>query len=67
MAQTPWGNLPVNDAHVHFFSRPFYTALARQKKLEQPEALAPLLDWEIPPADAVGWPIAGSPKWIVSI
>src|SRR6185437_6611987 len=33
MAQTPWGDLPVNDAHVHFFSREFYRGLARQKKL----------------------------------
>ena len=51
MAQTPWGNLPVNDAHVHLFSRPFFAALARQKKLADPDALAPLLEWEIPPAD----------------
>jgi predicted TIM-barrel fold metal-dependent hydrolase len=51
MAQTPWGNLPVNDAHVHFFSHGFYSALARQKKAENAEALALLTDWQIPPAD----------------
>ena len=51
MAQTPWGNLPVNDAHVHFFSHKFYSALARQKKLENAEAVGPLLNWEIPPRD----------------
>ena len=51
MAQTPWGELPVNDAHVHFFSHKFYSTLARQKKLEDAEALAPLLNWEIPPRD----------------
>jgi uncharacterized protein len=51
MAQTPWGNLPVNDAHVHFFSHVFYTALAKQKKADNAEALAMLLDWQIPPAD----------------
>lgn len=51
MAQTPWGNLPVNDAHVHFFSHGFFSALARQKKVENAEALATLLDWQIPPAD----------------
>jgi uncharacterized protein len=50
MAQTPWGDLPVNDAHVHFFSHKFYSTLARQKKVEA-EALAPLLNWEIPPRD----------------
>jgi predicted TIM-barrel fold metal-dependent hydrolase len=53
MAQTPWGDLPVSDAHVHFFSRDFYAALARQKKLESPEALRPLLNWEIPGPDSV--------------
>ncbi len=51
MAQTPWGELPVNDAHVHFFSHKFYSTLARQKKLEDAEALAPLLTWDIPPGD----------------
>ncbi len=48
MAQTPWGDLPVSDAHVHFFSRDFYSELALQKKLNSPEALGPLLNWEIP-------------------
>ncbi len=51
MAQTPWGNLPVNDAHVHFFSHAFFSSLARQKKVENAEALAMLTDWQIPPAD----------------
>jgi hypothetical protein len=50
MAHTPWGELAVADAHVHFFSNRFYAALAAQKGLAGPEALAPLLDWEIPPA-----------------
>jgi uncharacterized protein len=51
MAQTPWGDLPVNDAHVHFFSHNFYTGLARQKRAANAESLAVLLDWQIPPAD----------------
>jgi uncharacterized protein len=51
MAQTPWGDLPVADAHVHFFSYSFYSALAAQKKLAGPAALGPLLNWEIPSAD----------------
>ncbi|HEX4229760.1 MAG TPA: amidohydrolase family protein [Bryobacteraceae bacterium] len=49
MAHTPWGELAVADAHVHFFSHRFYAALAAQKDLAGPEALAPLLEWEIPP------------------
>ncbi len=48
MAQTPWGELAVGDAHVHFFSHHFYSALAQQKKLENAEALGPLLTWKIP-------------------
>jgi hypothetical protein len=50
MAHTPWGELAVADAHVHFFSHRFYAALATQKGVAGPEALAPLLGWEIPPA-----------------
>lgn len=52
MRVTPWGELPVNDAHIHFFSHSFYAGLAQARKLDTPEALAPLLDWEIPGADA---------------
>lgn len=48
MAHSPWGELPVNDAHVHFFSHSFYSGLARQKKLENAEELAPILNWTIP-------------------
>lgn len=51
MAQTPWGELPVNDAHVHFFSHSFYSGLARQKKAESAESLGALLNWEIPSED----------------
>lgn len=51
MVQTPWGNVPVNDAHVHFFSYNFYAGLARQKKSGDAETLGPLLSWEIPSAD----------------
>lgn len=58
MAQTPWGELAVSDAHVHFFSNEFYAGLSRQKKLERPEALGELLGWEIasdPVELAVRW------------
>lgn len=48
MAETPWGDLPVADAHVHFFSHRFYGALAAQKKLSGATALGPLLEWDIP-------------------
>lgn len=48
MAQTPWGEMRVSDAHIHYFSRRFYSVLAQQKHLESVEALGPLLHWEIP-------------------
>src|SRR5581483_12162207 len=51
MAQTPWGDLPISDAHVHFFSHGFYSELARQKKLADTAELGSLLKWEIPAAD----------------
>ncbi len=53
MRQTPWGPLPVNDAHIHFFSHAFYTGLARQKKTESVETLGSLLGWEMPQPDPV--------------
>jgi len=28
--QTPWGEFPVSDAHVHFFSRAFFSSLAAE-------------------------------------
>ncbi|MGI8960372.1 MAG: amidohydrolase family protein [Bryobacteraceae bacterium] len=63
MAQTPWGDLPVNDAHVHFFSHKFYSTLARQKKLESAEALSPLLNWEIASPD----PAALAKSWVADL
>lgn len=51
MAQTPWGDLPVTDAHVHFFSHRFYVGLAHAKQLVEPSEIGPLLNWEIPSKD----------------
>jgi hypothetical protein len=48
MAQTPWGELPVADAHIHFFSHRFFSSLAVQKKLASVAELAPLLKWQLP-------------------
>ena len=63
MAETPWGDLLVNDAHVHFFSRVFYQGLARQKKLDDVGHLGTLLGWEIPAAD----PVALANRWIAEL
>ncbi len=50
MINTPWGLLPVADAHVHFFSHRFFASLAEQKGLPV-TALAPLLNWQLPAED----------------
>jgi uncharacterized protein len=48
---TPWGEIPVCDAHVHFFSDFFFRTLAAQTG--DPAANVPAqLGWERPDADA---------------
>src|SRR5947208_13119601 len=63
MAQTPWGDLTVNDAHIHFFSHGFYTGLAQGKRLDSPEALGPVLGWDIPAAD----PVTLAAQWVAEL
>ena len=48
--QTPWGEFAVSDAHVHFFSRRFFTALGEQcgKSAEQ---VAETAGWVLPAED----------------
>ncbi len=53
MAQTPWGEFPIADAHVHFFSHRFYQTLAAQKKLPDASALGPLLQWDVPEENSI--------------
>jgi uncharacterized protein len=48
--ETPWGALAVSDAHVHFFSHRFFTALAEQKQVPV-DSLAPMLGWQLPNED----------------
>jgi predicted TIM-barrel fold metal-dependent hydrolase len=50
MIDTPWGLLPVADAHVHFFSQWFFASLAEQRGVTL-DRLAPLLNWQMPPED----------------
>jgi len=50
MIDTPWGLLPVADAHVHFFSHRFFASLAEQKGVAL-DRLAPLLNWQLPAED----------------
>lgn len=46
---TPWGDIPVCDAHVHFFSHNFFQSLLRQKGDLSIEAMEKALGWQIPP------------------
>jgi predicted TIM-barrel fold metal-dependent hydrolase len=55
---THWGDIPVADAHLHFFSHSLLAALAEQREdlaHRTPEAavqeIARILDWQAPPRD----------------
>jgi len=48
--ESPWGALAVSDAHVHFFSHHFFSALAAQKKAPV-ASLEPALGWKLPAED----------------
>ncbi len=52
---TPWGALPVSDAHIHFFSHKFFSVLAEQKNVPL-SAIEQLLGWKMPgdPRDLAG-------------
>ncbi len=45
MMTTPWGEIEVSDAHVHFFSPPFFHSLAEQKGSDD---VGSILGWEVP-------------------
>jgi predicted TIM-barrel fold metal-dependent hydrolase len=47
---TPWGDFAVADAHVHFFSRKFFSALGAQAG-KTPEQVAETAGWVLPPED----------------
>ena len=42
---TPWGEIEVSDAHVHFLSPAVFNALSEQKGVAD---VGPLLGWEVP-------------------
>jgi hypothetical protein len=53
--RTPWGELAVSDAHVHFFSHRFFAMLAAQRPgpagEQTVEAAGAVLGWEMPPPE----------------
>jgi hypothetical protein len=48
---SPWGALSVADAHVHFFSHGFFSALASQKPGLEVDGLGGTLGWTMPAVD----------------
>jgi predicted TIM-barrel fold metal-dependent hydrolase len=56
---TPWGDLPVADAHVHFFSDRFFRALAKQTGDASADVPA-ILGWERPDPD----PAILASRWV---
>jgi predicted TIM-barrel fold metal-dependent hydrolase len=49
MITTPWGDVEVSDAHVHFFSPPFFNSLVEQKGGGvDVRAIGSTLGWELP-------------------
>ena len=48
--QTPWGECAAADAHIHFFSRRFFEALATQSG-KPADTVSEILGWELPPSD----------------
>ena len=60
--QTVWGEIRVSDAHVHFFSHGFFSALAAQRRSTVQE-LQPILDWQLPPED----PKELADRWVVEL
>ncbi|MBI4904193.1 MAG: amidohydrolase family protein [Acidobacteria bacterium] len=49
--QTPWGDISVCDAHIHFFSQRFFQLLAAQKPGLTFSQLETTLRWVMPPPD----------------
>jgi predicted TIM-barrel fold metal-dependent hydrolase len=49
--ESPWGPLTVADAHLHFFSHHFFSALVAQKPGLTLEAAATQTGWHLPPAE----------------
>jgi len=59
--QTPWGDLRVNDAHVHFFSHKFFQTLVAQAA-ELP-SIQDKVGWTLPPVD----PARLAEKWATEL
>jgi predicted TIM-barrel fold metal-dependent hydrolase len=54
--KTSWGEIPIGDAHIHFFSHAFFSALAAQRSASTDvdgavQEVTRILGWTAPPTD----------------
>lgn len=64
VTSSPWGQLKVRDAHVHFFSHRFFTLLSAQKPGLSITDLPERLGWDIPTSED---PTALAAHWIAEL
>jgi uncharacterized protein len=60
---SPWGPLRVADAHVHFFSHRFFSALVAQEPGLTMDAARGLLGWELPESE----PKSLAARWVAEL
>lgn len=60
LVQTPWGEIAVSDAHVHFFSHRYFSLLAGQAGLSFDDVGARLADWDLPAVE----PESLAARWV---
>ena len=60
--RTPWGEIPIEDSHVHFFSHKFFSMLAAQRNSTAGQILAEL-EWEAPAPE----PEALADRWVAEL
>jgi predicted TIM-barrel fold metal-dependent hydrolase len=63
MRESPWGPLKVVDAHVHFFSHKFFSALVAQKPGLTLDSAREQLGWELPEPD----PLVLATQWVAEL
>jgi len=49
--ESPWGLIPIADAHIHFFSHHFFEKLTDQKRGLTLETIASQTGWNLPASE----------------
>lgn len=60
MRESPWGPIAIADAHAHFFSHAFFSALVAQNPDLTLDAAGAMLGWTMPPED----PVRLAEEWV---